>query len=156
MAEVQKKIDLLKKIAHCFNEAGITWALGASMLLYFKGVVPDFHDIDHPIKSWVSSVCLFPSTSPTTRISPRFRTKDKSLIFGIPAASKYQSFSASSTTSPISPSPLFWMSCTSFFPTIARAISTSPTSPRIHPDCTTHPFRITVMRSATRMTSRSL
>ena len=46
MAEVCEKIELLKKIAHRFNESNVVWALGASMLLYFKGIVPDFHDID--------------------------------------------------------------------------------------------------------------
>lgn len=29
-----------------FQKAEITWALGASMLLYFKGITSDFHDID--------------------------------------------------------------------------------------------------------------
>ena len=46
MATPQEKLELLKKIAHRFHEADITWALGASMLLYFKNIVPDFHDID--------------------------------------------------------------------------------------------------------------
>ena len=46
MAEMQKKIELLQKIAHRFNEANIEWALGASMLLYFKGIISEFHDID--------------------------------------------------------------------------------------------------------------
>lgn len=41
-----KKIAVLKEIARRFNEAGVVWALGASMLLYFKGIVPDFDDID--------------------------------------------------------------------------------------------------------------
>lgn len=41
-----EKIAVLKKIAHQLNEAGIVWALGASMLLYFKKVTTDFHDID--------------------------------------------------------------------------------------------------------------
>lgn len=36
----------LKKIAHEFNEAEIVWALGVSMLLYFKGITSDFQDID--------------------------------------------------------------------------------------------------------------
>ena len=44
--EIQKKIELLQKIAHRFNEANIEWALGASMLLYFKGILSEFHDID--------------------------------------------------------------------------------------------------------------
>lgn len=43
---MQKKIELLQKIAHRFNEANIEWALGASMLLHFKGIVSEVHDID--------------------------------------------------------------------------------------------------------------
>ena len=46
MAEMQKKIELLQKIAHRFNEANVERALGASMLLYFKGIVSEVHDID--------------------------------------------------------------------------------------------------------------
>lgn len=43
---MQKKLELLKKIARRFNCSGITWVLGASMLLYFKGIVSEFNDID--------------------------------------------------------------------------------------------------------------
>ena len=46
MAGTQEKIQLLLKIAHRLNEAHVEWALGASMLLYFKGITSDFHDID--------------------------------------------------------------------------------------------------------------
>lgn len=46
MAETQEKIEFLKKIAHRFHAAQIEWALGASMMLYFKGLSPAFHDID--------------------------------------------------------------------------------------------------------------
>ena len=46
MARTQDKIELLKVIAHRFNETKIVWALGASMLLYFKGITSEFHDID--------------------------------------------------------------------------------------------------------------
>ena len=46
MAGTQEKIELLKKIAHRFHAAQIEWALGASMMLYFKGLSPAFHDID--------------------------------------------------------------------------------------------------------------
>ena len=46
MAGTQEKIQLLLKIAHRLNEAGVEWALGASMMLYFKGITSDFHDID--------------------------------------------------------------------------------------------------------------
>ncbi len=46
MTEIEKKIEVLKQIAHRFNEAHIIWALGASMLLYFKGITQEFQDID--------------------------------------------------------------------------------------------------------------
>ena len=42
----EKKIELLQKIAHRLNEAHVQWALGASMLLYFKSITSEFHDID--------------------------------------------------------------------------------------------------------------
>lgn len=46
MNETMKKVHLLKQIARKFNEASITWALGASMMLYFKKITSEFHDID--------------------------------------------------------------------------------------------------------------
>ena len=46
MNELNKKIKLLKEIAQRFNTAYITWALGASTLLYFKGITSTFNDID--------------------------------------------------------------------------------------------------------------
>ena len=46
MEKTQEKIQLLLRIAHRLNEAGVEWALGASMLLYFKGITSEFHDID--------------------------------------------------------------------------------------------------------------
>ena len=44
--DADTKITVLKRIAARFNAAEITWALGASMLLYFKRIAPEFHDID--------------------------------------------------------------------------------------------------------------
>ena len=46
MAETEEKIKLLKRIAHQFNKFNVTWALGASMMLYLKGIAREFHDID--------------------------------------------------------------------------------------------------------------
>lgn len=43
---MDKKIELLIRIAHEFNKTNISWALGASMLLYFKGIIDEFNDID--------------------------------------------------------------------------------------------------------------
>lgn len=40
------KLEVLKNIATKFNNLNITWALGASMLLYFKGIINSFNDID--------------------------------------------------------------------------------------------------------------
>lgn len=46
MVDQARKIELLKIIAKKFNEANVTWALGASMMLYFKKITQEFHDID--------------------------------------------------------------------------------------------------------------
>ncbi|MFH1513542.1 MAG: hypothetical protein ABIG45_09340 [Bacillota bacterium] len=42
----EKKLKALAAIARKLNQDGITWAVGGSMLLYFKNIVPEFHDID--------------------------------------------------------------------------------------------------------------
>ena len=44
--ELQKKMDVLQKITAEFNKDNLLWAIGASLLLYFKGVAEVFHDID--------------------------------------------------------------------------------------------------------------
>ena len=44
--EEQAGLDALAKAAHELNRAGVVWALGASALLYVKGVVETFHDVD--------------------------------------------------------------------------------------------------------------
>nr|WP_294487967.1 hypothetical protein [uncultured Anaerosporobacter sp.] len=46
MATIQKKLFVLSELATKFNNANITWAIGASMLLFFKGYTSEFHDID--------------------------------------------------------------------------------------------------------------
>ena len=46
MLNLEEKINLLKRIAHRFKEERIEWALGGSMMLYFKKIVPSFDDID--------------------------------------------------------------------------------------------------------------
>lgn len=42
----EEKLQVLAKIAHVLNQNGITWAVGASLLLWFKGIVPHFNDLD--------------------------------------------------------------------------------------------------------------
>jgi len=46
MENLEKKLTTLSHIAKEFNEKNVTWAVGASMLLYFKGIASEFHDID--------------------------------------------------------------------------------------------------------------
>lgn len=41
-----KKLSILSQIAEELNRQNITWAIGASCLLYFKGIVQEFSDID--------------------------------------------------------------------------------------------------------------
>lgn len=46
MISTEQKLHILSRIAAALNEKGITWAVGASLLLYFHGLVNEFHDID--------------------------------------------------------------------------------------------------------------
>lgn len=46
MKDLQKKMDVLQKIATEFNKDNLVWAIGASLLLYLKGAVREFNDID--------------------------------------------------------------------------------------------------------------
>lgn len=43
---INEKIAVLIKTAKKLNEASITWAVGASLLLYLRGLAAEFHDID--------------------------------------------------------------------------------------------------------------
>ena len=44
--ERERKLAVLGRIASEFRRAGITWAAGASLLLFLRGRVPDFRDLD--------------------------------------------------------------------------------------------------------------
>jgi hypothetical protein len=46
MADIQEKLDVLKKIGAALNREDISWAVGASLMLYFNHKTDDFHDID--------------------------------------------------------------------------------------------------------------
>ena len=43
---LQKKLDVLALLAAELNARCGTWAIGASLLLYLKGIASEFHDID--------------------------------------------------------------------------------------------------------------
>ena len=44
--ETERKLDVLADIARALNQSGVTWAVGGSLLLYFKGKTCVFSDID--------------------------------------------------------------------------------------------------------------
>lgn len=44
--DIEHKLDVLSRIAEKLNSAKLTWAVGASLLLYFKGIADSFNDID--------------------------------------------------------------------------------------------------------------
>lgn len=46
MNEIDKKLDVLARVAGALNAEGVTWAVGGSLLLFIKGLVPSFNDID--------------------------------------------------------------------------------------------------------------
>lgn len=46
LTETSKKFIVLSRIAEELNRRNITWAIGASLLLYLKGIASDFSDID--------------------------------------------------------------------------------------------------------------
>lgn len=79
MKKQEKKIAILKKIAHQFNEVGIVWALGASMFLYFKGIASDFHDIDLMIANedadCVRDILIKMGHIEPSKPDPRYKTK---------------------------------------------------------------------------------
>jgi len=43
---IENKLKVLSKVAKEVNSNNITWAIGASLLLYFKKITNEFHDID--------------------------------------------------------------------------------------------------------------
>lgn len=42
----EKKLRVLAALAADLNDSDILWAVGASAMLHFRGIVPEFHDID--------------------------------------------------------------------------------------------------------------
>ena len=46
MLSCESKLKILSEIAEELNKNHIKWALGASGLLYLKGIVDDFNDLD--------------------------------------------------------------------------------------------------------------
>ncbi|MCK9235345.1 MAG: hypothetical protein WC225_04940 [Acholeplasmataceae bacterium] len=47
---MKKKLNVLQQVAHTLNQTEVMWAIGGSVLLYFKGIAEKFNDIDIMIK----------------------------------------------------------------------------------------------------------
>ena len=76
---VNNKIKGLITIAKQFNEAKITWNLGASCMLYLRTIVNDFHDIDIMISEndidKVKEIMSKYSIVEKREIHPKYKTK---------------------------------------------------------------------------------
>lgn len=48
---MEYKLHILKKIVKVFNNNNITYSLGASSMLYLRGIVMSFNDLDFRVKS---------------------------------------------------------------------------------------------------------
>lgn len=76
---LNKKIELLKKIALRFNDANITWALGASMLLYFKKINNRISWYRFDDCEWGCWVCtknfVWNGRNSTTNPNSKYKTK---------------------------------------------------------------------------------
>ena len=70
----EEKLQVLVQLAALFNEHEIQWAVGGSLLLYFKGLVSDFHD--RTGCSTVRAARYPPSVHPIPRLSD-------TLLYGI-------------------------------------------------------------------------
>lgn len=46
MTDTEHKLKVMADIARELNKEKITWAIGASLMLYLRGIVTEFHDID--------------------------------------------------------------------------------------------------------------
>ena len=75
----QQKLAVLAKLGRALNEAQVTWAIGASLMLYLNGKVDDFHDIDLTTTvedaPRVTDILLRLGTMLPTKSSAQFQTK---------------------------------------------------------------------------------
>ena len=46
MEDIRHKLRVLTRIAAALDGRGVTWAVGASAMLYLRGLTDSFHDID--------------------------------------------------------------------------------------------------------------
>ncbi len=79
MENLEKKLTILSHIAKELNRKNVTWAVGASMLLYFKGIISDFHDVDIMVAEEdveiVTEVLLSFGSIQTSNTNVKYKTK---------------------------------------------------------------------------------
>lgn len=77
--ENDQKLKVLAAIARRLNEAGVTWAVGGSMLLYFKHMTDEFHDIDLLVTNedaeTAKAILLDMGTPVPSKPKPQYKTK---------------------------------------------------------------------------------
>lgn len=77
--EIKDKLNVLKETAKLFDQNGILYGLGASCLLYFKGIVTDFHDLDFTIEEKdgekVKKLLMSKGSFSQRERTPRYQTK---------------------------------------------------------------------------------
>ena len=74
----QEKLNVLSKLAAEFNKENLVWAVGASLMLYFKGYVDSFNDLDLMVSAedaekMEAILSSFGSLQPSTKAN--FETK---------------------------------------------------------------------------------
>jgi len=76
---IEIKLNVLSKIAKKLNSKDATWAVGASMLLYFKGIVSEFNDIDIMVAEEDAEVLkdILLSLGNMQTSSPNFKCRSK-------------------------------------------------------------------------------
>ena len=76
---MEHKLKVLSRIAEDFHRANITWAVGASGMLYLRGIVDHFNDLDimvdeahiHEAKAILDTMGILQERIP----NPNFKTK---------------------------------------------------------------------------------
>ena len=82
MDEIERKLRVLSSIAGELNARGITWAVGGSLLLYFKGLVGDFNDIDLMVAEADADAAqtVLSSLGEQLPVNPKSRYKSKCFL----------------------------------------------------------------------------
>lgn len=78
--EKEQKLEVLVKIASTLNDNKITWAIGGSLMLYFKGIIDHFQDIDimvieedvHKLKELLLKIGILTPANPNDKYKTKY------------------------------------------------------------------------------------